>query len=198
MAKRQEPARKLTDEEQKIIDRVEKRVEEDEGRKLTEQEINFFLEQAQKQRKQLRNADPWEYQNKLDRAAAELPTAKPATEGDRLALAEFIKKVQKLAPPGRHGRAHVPSETKITPEVRARLASEKIVAAERCTAKLVLLRKKVWCQQEGRQRMRPSEVAQFLIPDAIKTIEFQWSIPAGQIRPDAVKVLLKNMKNKNS
>jgi hypothetical protein len=136
-----------------------------------------------------RTAGEWEFHNKLELAASYLPSTKAATESERLALADFIQRVQKLLPKGRsRGRAHIPSETKATNAERVR---ELRLAAERGVAQLVRERKKLWCKENGRWRISAkSGVTTGLIADAIKQISFQCGVPAAQIRADEVGKLV--------
>ena len=127
------------------------------------------------------NASKSKFQQQLSLCGASRPLTKPATKGDRLALDELIKSLQKLRRGRRLGRLDPISLSNPV---------NLLPAAERVTAQLVRLRKQFWLEKNNRRRVPPA-VTSRLIDEATRQISFQWSLSATtRIDLDEVRRLL--------
>jgi hypothetical protein len=117
------------------------------------------------------NAWKSEFQQQLAFAASHLPTTKPRTPEDRVAVNDLIKLLKKMLSGRPHGRIR-----------------SLTLAAERAAATLTRERLQRWCKENGRRRAGARKLAT-TVANAIKTIAFQFHVPVSEIRPDEVRRL---------
>src|SRR5262249_36413675 len=104
------------------------------------------------------------FQQRLQLAASYLPTSKPKTRSDRLAVSDLIKSLQNLL----LGRPLGIEPAEIT-------QATLIIAAERAVVQRARELKQLWREENGRQRV-PKPVTAALVTDAMKQIAVQYGV----------------------
>jgi hypothetical protein len=141
-----------------------------------------------------RSVGEWWFQNKLWQAKLILASAKPETESDKLALKDHIKWLQNMLPKWGPRKASIG----IKPIAKSDFIKLREAAAARAAAQLARMSLRQWCKENRRRRAGGPKIAQE-ISKAIKTISFQWSLPAettAKIRADVRRMVNKKAEGK--